>query len=225
MDRSKEKIERVLSTGSGSSTARPGRTKTYTYDSEEEALAAIPVLRREYRRPMSLGPALGEAVLQGCRSPRGDISRATGHAREGGQGGGREWRAAGGGDGTRERDDHDRALRRPRRRSLRPRSIGSWETGLSGAPHSGARPCPTLYPLPDRQLRCQPVPRNYRESVRSIRLELPHPCGYQNLNLARLPIPPRPLFRRAKPSTSGGARARAIRCATPIGRRRPDRRA
>ena len=29
--------------------------------------------------------------------------------------------------------------------------------------------------------------------VRSRRLELPHPCGYQNLNLARLPVPPRPL--------------------------------
>ena len=38
---------------------------------------------------------------------------------------------------------------------------------------------------------CQ-LPRNYLKSVRSRRLELPHPCGYQNLNLARLPVPPRP---------------------------------
>jgi hypothetical protein len=34
--------------------------------------------------------------------------------------------------------------------------------------------------------------RKYLKSVRSRRLELPHPCGYQNLNLARLPVPPRP---------------------------------
>jgi hypothetical protein len=38
--------------------------------------------------------------------------------------------------------------------------------------------------------------RKYLKSVRSRRLELPHPCGYQNLNLARLPVPPRPLVPR-----------------------------
>ena len=41
---------------------RPGdrKNKTYTYDSEEEAVAAIPVLRREYRRPM--GVAMSKAL-------------------------------------------------------------------------------------------------------------------------------------------------------------------
>ena len=37
-----------------------GKTKTYTYDSEEEALAAIPMLRREYRRP--IGVAMSKAL-------------------------------------------------------------------------------------------------------------------------------------------------------------------
>jgi integrase len=37
-----------------------GKVKTYTYDSEEDALAAIPVLRREYRRP--IGVAMPKAL-------------------------------------------------------------------------------------------------------------------------------------------------------------------
>jgi len=38
-----------------------GKTKTYTYDSEEQALAAIPLLRREYRRP--IGVPMSKALL------------------------------------------------------------------------------------------------------------------------------------------------------------------
>jgi integrase len=50
-----------------------GKTKTYTYDSEEEALAAIPVIRREYRRPIGVVMSKALSAYEQHLATRGNV--------------------------------------------------------------------------------------------------------------------------------------------------------
>ncbi len=78
------------------------------------------------------------------------------------------------------------------------RSGGSVGDSTSGAVGGGLPSRLTLPRKRGRELR--------NPGVRSRRLELPHPCGYQNLNLARLPVPPRPLVLETGNLLDQGAR-------------------
>lgn len=50
-----------------------GKAKTYTYDSESEALEAIPVLRREYRRPIGVAMSKALAAYEQHLATRGNV--------------------------------------------------------------------------------------------------------------------------------------------------------